>query len=86
MQLYIIPSSKEEGAAPTLIDDLHKTFKEWGIKEDGVNIQLREPGKKGTSYAWVVTTSNKFYISIWECIYVYFAHAFIISKKLFQIY
>jgi hypothetical protein len=51
-----------------------------------VNIQLREPGKKGTSYAWVLTTSNKFYISIWECIYVYFAHAFIISKKLFQIY
>jgi hypothetical protein len=51
MQLYIIPSSKEENSTPVLIDDLLKTFKEWGIKEDGVNIQLREPGKKGTSYA-----------------------------------
>lgn len=56
MQLYIVPptAKAEEGAAaatPVLINDLHKTFKEWGIKEDGVNIQLREPGKKGGSYA-----------------------------------
>lgn len=54
MQLYIVPSAKaEEGAAaaPVLINDLHKTFKEWGIKEDGVSLQLREPGKKGGNYA-----------------------------------
>lgn len=57
MQLYIVPptaAKAEEGAAaatPVLINDLHKTFKEWGIKEDGVNLQLREPGKKGGSYA-----------------------------------
>ncbi len=57
MQLYIVPpatAKAEEGAAaatPVLINDLHKTFKEWGIKEDGVNLQLREPGKKGASYA-----------------------------------
>ena len=69
MQLYIIPSSKEENSTPVLIDDLLKTFKEWGIKEDGANLQLREPGKKG-NYAWEVATSNKFYISIWECVYV----------------
>jgi hypothetical protein len=53
MQLFIVPSAKaEEGAAaPVLIDDLHKTFKEWAIKEDGVVLQLRDPGKKGASYA-----------------------------------
>jgi hypothetical protein len=51
MQLYIVPSAKsEEGAsAPTMIDDLHKTFKEWGVKEDGVVLQLRDPGKKGSA-------------------------------------
>jgi hypothetical protein len=50
MQLFIVPSAKgaEEGAsAPTMIDDLHKTFKEWGVKEDGVVLQLRDPCKKG---------------------------------------
>ncbi len=53
MQLYIVPSAKgadESAATPVLINDLHKTFKEWGIKEDGVSLQLREPGKKGGSY------------------------------------
>lgn len=49
MQLFIVPSAKaEDGAsAPTIIDDLHKTFKEWGVKEDGVVLQLRDPCKKG---------------------------------------
>jgi hypothetical protein len=53
MQLFIVPPAKaeESASAPVLINDLHKTFKEWGIKEDGVNLQLREPGKKGASYA-----------------------------------
>ena len=53
MQLYIVPSAKgadESAATPVLINDLHKTFKEWDIKEDGVSLQLREPGKKGGSY------------------------------------
>ena len=53
MQLYIVPSAKgadESAATPVLINDLHKTFKEWGIKEDGMSLQLREPGKKGGSY------------------------------------
>lgn len=62
MQLYIVPTTTTaakaaEGDAaaanngPILINDLHKTFKECGIKEDGVSLQLREPGKKGASFA-----------------------------------
>lgn len=36
MQLFIIPNTKEDPAAtPTLVDDLHKSFKDWGLKEDG---------------------------------------------------
>ncbi len=53
MQLFLVPTTKDESgalAAPTLIDDLHKSFKDWGIKEDGVALQLREPGKKGSAY------------------------------------
>jgi len=53
MQLYLVPTTKDENgaiAAPILIDDLHKSFKDWGIKEDGVALQLREPGKKGNAY------------------------------------
>ena len=53
MQLFLIPTTKDESgalAAPVLIDDLQKAFKEWGIKEDGASLQLREPGKKGSSY------------------------------------
>lgn len=48
MQLYIMPNTKADpSAVPILIDDLHKTFKEWNLKEDGAVLQLREPGKKG---------------------------------------
>jgi|LauGreDrversion4_2_1035121.scaffolds.fasta_scaffold708807_1 hypothetical protein len=37
MQLFIIPNTKEDpSAVPTLVDDLHKSFKDWGLKEDGV--------------------------------------------------
>ena len=42
MQLFI--TAKDE--APVLIDDLGKTFREWGLKEDGVSLQLREPARR----------------------------------------
>jgi hypothetical protein len=52
MQLFIIPNVKEDPAAvPILVDDLHKSFKDWGLKEDGVVLQLREPGKRANQYA-----------------------------------
>jgi hypothetical protein len=52
MQLFLIPNAKENpGAAPILIDDLHKSFKDWGLKEDGAVLQLREPGKRGQHVA-----------------------------------
>ena len=39
MQLFIIPNTKDDPAAvPVLIDDLHKSFKDWGLKEDGVEL------------------------------------------------
>lgn len=44
MQLYHIPAGKD--AVPVHIDDLLKTFKEWNLNEDGVQLQLREPGKR----------------------------------------
>lgn len=52
MQLFIIPNIKEDPAAvPILVDDLHKSFKDWGLKEDGAVLQLREPGKRANQYA-----------------------------------
>ena len=52
MQLFIIPNIKEDPAAvPILVDDLHKPFKDWGLKEDGAVLQLREPGKRANQYA-----------------------------------
>lgn len=53
MQLYQVTTTKDESgalAAPILIDDLQKSFKDWGIKEDGAVLQLREPGKRGSAY------------------------------------
>ena len=44
MQLFYVPADKD--AVPVLIDDLQKSFREWDLKEDGVQLQLREPNKK----------------------------------------
>jgi hypothetical protein len=46
MQLFYLPAA--EDAVPVLIDDLQKTFREWDLKEDGVQLQLREPAKKSS--------------------------------------
>ena len=52
MQLFIIPNTKQDASSvATLVDDLHKSFKDWGLKEDGVVLQLREPGKRGQASA-----------------------------------
>jgi hypothetical protein len=49
MQLYITSVAGAKGQDPILVDDLTKTFKEWGLKEDGASFQLREPGKKNAA-------------------------------------
>lgn len=46
MQLFIVQGKGGEGEV-TLVDDLSKAFRDYGIKEDGTSLQLREPSKKG---------------------------------------
>jgi hypothetical protein len=56
MNLFIVPPTSKKPAEsevapsqPVHIDDLNKTFKDWGIKEDGVALQFREPSKRGSA-------------------------------------
>jgi hypothetical protein len=46
MQLFILPPKGEDASNAKLVDDLSKTFRDYGIIEDGTQMQMREPSKK----------------------------------------